>query len=274
MRPMSRIAGRTALAAAVGLLVMVVIPPGRASADTAGTVVGAQSGRCVDVPNASTTNGTQVQLWDCGGGSGQLWTSTSGKQFTVYGNKCLDASGRGTTNGTAVVIWDCNGQTNQQWNVNADGTVTGVQSGLCVDANGAATANGTKIILWSCNGQANQRWSQGTSTATGGPCDLYAAGGTPCVAAHSTVRALYSSYRGSLYQVRRSSDSATRNIGALSSGAADAASQDAFCSGTTCVVTVVYDQSGRGNDLWYQGSSAVPGSPQSKPAVATTESLS
>jgi hypothetical protein len=158
--------------------------------------------------------------------------------------------------------------------VNADGTITGVQSGLCLDANGAATANGTKIILWSCNGQANQRWTQATSTATGGPCDLYAAGGTPCVAAHSTVRALYSSYRGNLYQVRRSSDNATRNIGALGGGAADAASQDAFCAGTTCVVTVVYDQSGRGNDLWYQGSSVVPGSSQSRPAVATSESLS
>jgi hypothetical protein len=65
----------------------------------------------------------------------------------------------GTTNGTAVIIWDCNGQTNQQWNVNSNGTITGVQSGLCVDANGAATANGTKIILWSCNGGANQRWT-------------------------------------------------------------------------------------------------------------------
>ena len=26
-----------------------------------------------------------------------------------------------------------------------------------------------------------------------GPCDIYAAGGTPCVAAHSSTRALYSS---------------------------------------------------------------------------------
>jgi len=28
-------------------------------------------------------------------------------------------------------------------------------------------------------------------------CDIYAAGGTPCVAAHSTTRALYGSYNGS-----------------------------------------------------------------------------
>ena len=63
----------------------------------------------------------------------------------MYGNKCLDANGQGTTNGTKVIIWDCNGQTNQQWNVNSNGTITGVQSGLCLDANGAATANGTKL---------------------------------------------------------------------------------------------------------------------------------
>ncbi|WP_433087578.1 arabinofuranosidase catalytic domain-containing protein [Dactylosporangium sp. CA-052675] len=122
-------------------------------------IVGAQSGRCVDVPNGSTTNGTQTQLYDCWGGTMQRWTYTSSKQLTVYGNKCLDANGQGTGNGTAVIIWDCNGQANQQWNVNADGTVTGVQSGLCLDANGAGTANGTKIILWSCNGGSNQQWS-------------------------------------------------------------------------------------------------------------------
>jgi hypothetical protein len=122
-------------------------------------LVGGQSGRCIDVPNSSTTNGTQVQLYDCSGGSGQRWTYTSSKELQVYGNKCLDANGKGTTNGTTVIIWDCNGQTNQQWNLNSNGTITGVQSNLCVDANGAATANGTKLILWACSGAANQQWS-------------------------------------------------------------------------------------------------------------------
>ncbi|MFG6199658.1 arabinofuranosidase catalytic domain-containing protein [Nonomuraea sp. JJY05] len=122
-------------------------------------IVGGQSGRCVEVPNSSTANGTQVQLWDCGSGTNQRFTYTSGKSLQVYGNKCLDAYGQGTTNGTQVIIWDCNGQANQQWNVNSNGTITGVQSGLCLDANAAGTANGTKLILWSCNGQANQRWT-------------------------------------------------------------------------------------------------------------------
>jgi poly(3-hydroxybutyrate) depolymerase len=124
-----------------------------------GTIVGAGSGRCLDVPGASTANGTQVQLFDCQGGAGQRWTYTANRQLMVYGNKCLDANGRGTTNGTAVIIWDCNGQANQQWNINAGGTITGGQSGLCLDANGAATGNGTRLVLWSCNGGANQQWS-------------------------------------------------------------------------------------------------------------------
>ncbi|GAB3970950.1 hypothetical protein GCM10027615_28640 [Plantactinospora veratri] len=126
-----------------------------------GRLVGGQSGRCVDVPNSSTTNGTQVQLWDCSGGTNQQWTYTASKQLTGYGTKCLDANNAGTTNGTTVIIWDCHGGLNQQWNLNANGTVTNAQSGLCLDANGGATANGTKIILWSCNGGTNQQWSLG-----------------------------------------------------------------------------------------------------------------
>lgn len=125
---------------------------------TSKEIVGGQSGRCVDINDFSTTNGTQAQLWDCNAQTNQEWTPTSAKQLMVYGTKCLDAYNQGTTNGTAVVIWDCNGQANQQWTVNANGTITGVQSGLCLDATGAATANGTKLELWACDGGANQQW--------------------------------------------------------------------------------------------------------------------
>jgi hypothetical protein len=138
-----------------------VLPPGDTPPPPVGQqIVGEQSARCLEVPNSTTTNGTQMQLWDCGTATGQRWTHTAGRQLTVYGGtKCLDANGAGTSNGTQVIIWDCHGGTNQQWNVNSNGTITGQQSALCLDANGAGTANGTKIILWSCNGQSNQRWS-------------------------------------------------------------------------------------------------------------------
>jgi endo-1,4-beta-xylanase len=76
-------------------------------------IVGAQSGRCIDVPNASQTNGTRVQLYDCNGQTNQAWTLTSSKQLTVYGTRCLDAAGSG--NGSAVQIYSCNGQANQRF---------------------------------------------------------------------------------------------------------------------------------------------------------------
>jgi non-reducing end alpha-L-arabinofuranosidase len=95
-----------------------------------------------------------------------------------------------------------------------------------------------------------------------GPCDIYGNAGTPCVAAHSTTRALYGNYNGPLYQVRRASDGATTNINPLSAGGiANAAAQDSFCAGTTCVITVIYDQSGRGNNLTQAPGGGAAGGP-------------
>src|ERR1043166_3489368 len=94
------------------------------------------------------------------------------------------------------------------------------------------------------------------STASGatlsrppGPCDIYGAAQTPCVAAHSTTRALYASYNGPLYQVKRQSDGKTLDIGTLD-GYADVSAQDRFCANTLCVINRIYDQSGKGNHLY------------------------
>ena len=86
--------------------------------------------------------------------------------------------------------------------------------------------------------------------ATSLPCDIYGSAGTPCVAAHSTVRALFASYSGPLYQLTRASDHATHDVGVLSAGGyANAGDHDAFCNNTTCAITKIYDQSARHNDL-------------------------
>ena len=83
-----------------------------------------------------------------------------------------------------------------------------------------------------------------------GPCDVFSNGGTPCVAAHSLVRALFSAFNGSLYQVKRLSDNATLDVGLLAAGGfVDAQAQDEFCKGSPCVVQRIYDQSPFGNHL-------------------------
>jgi len=85
-----------------------------------------------------------------------------------------------------------------------------------------------------------------------GPCDIFARGGTPCVAAHSTTRAMYAVYSGPLYSVRRRLDNATTDIPAVAPGGpANASVVDAYCEGAAlgCTIAVIYDQSGHGNHL-------------------------
>lgn len=92
----------------------------------------------------------------------------------------------------------------------------------------------------------NQSYSQCRPSK---PCDIYAQGGTPCAAAHSTTRALYAGFNGALYQVQKASgqylDIPTVGFG----GIANSSAQDSFCAGTTCVITQIYDQSPNGNHL-------------------------
>ncbi|SHI58493.1 endo-1,4-beta-xylanase [Streptomyces sp. 3214.6] len=123
-----------------------------------GTIKSVGSGRCLDVPGTSTTDGTQLALWDCHGGTNQQWASTAAGELRVYGNKCLDAAGTGT--GTKVQIYSCWGGDNQKWRLNSDGTIVGVQSGLCLDTVAGGTANGTLIQLSSCSNSSNQRWTR------------------------------------------------------------------------------------------------------------------
>src|SRR4051794_1979697 len=95
-------------------------------------------------------------------------------------------------------------------------------------------------------------------TRAKGPCDIYTAANAPCVAAHSTTRALYASYNGPLYQVLRQSDGKTLDIGVVqpatspvsdAGGYANAAAQDAFCTNTYCWISIIYDQSPKRNHL-------------------------
>lgn len=126
--------------------------------DSTFTLKGANSGRCLDVPNGQT--GVQVQIYDCSGNAYQTITQTTAGELRVSGN-CLAANGDGTTAGTKLILWACNGKTSQKWWSRLDGSVVNRSNGLAIDVTNWATANGSPVELWTALGNATQRWSRG-----------------------------------------------------------------------------------------------------------------
>ncbi|MEV4413840.1 PQQ-dependent sugar dehydrogenase [Catellatospora sp. NPDC049609] len=116
------------------------------------------AGKCLDVRNGSSADGTQIQILTCNGAAAQTWT-VSGSTLRALG-KCLDVSGGGTANGTKIQLWTCTGGAAQNWTYqSSDQTLRNPQSGKCLDVSGNNSADGTIVALWTCNGGANQKWT-------------------------------------------------------------------------------------------------------------------
>jgi lysophospholipase L1-like esterase len=122
-----------------------------------GVVHSGISGKCLDVRNGSSTDGTPVQIYSCNGTSAQIWTAYPDGTLRAVG-KCLDATARGTANGTKIETWTCNGGANQVWQA-VNGGYRNPVSGRCLDDPASSTVDGTQLQLWDCNGQANQMWT-------------------------------------------------------------------------------------------------------------------
>jgi len=116
------------------------------------------AGKCLDVRNGATADGTPVQILTCSGAPGQQWTVTPGSTIKALG-KCLDVSGNSTANGARVQLWSCHGGANQNWQAAADGSLRNPPSGKCLDVSGGGSADGAVVNLWTCHGGANQKWT-------------------------------------------------------------------------------------------------------------------
>ncbi|MFB9451261.1 RICIN domain-containing protein [Dactylosporangium vinaceum] len=261
----------------IAVIAVTAWPSQAATAPTGGgvyTLASGASGKCIDVVGASTANSALLVQTACNvAAADQQWRAVaqaSGRFNLANGNggRCIDVPSSSTASGVQLQQYGCGDGTkvNQLWTFTASAVAAGkyviksVATGLCVSDKDGSTAGNNPIVQETCSDIARMQWSFNyvsgstsaptTSTGTRQPCDIYAAGGTPCVAAHSTTRALYAAYSGNLYQVKRASDSTTKNITPLAAGGvANAAAQDSFCAGTTCLITIIYDQSGKGNHL-------------------------
>jgi len=160
--------GRAAYVAAGSLLVgmLSVLPVSPAAAAT-GQISGL-AGKCVDVANGSSANGTAVQLYDCNGTAAQQWNVGSDGTIRALG-KCLDVSNNSTADGALIHLWDCVGGANQQWTVTAAKDIVNPAANKCLDVQGNNSANGTRLQIWSCSGGANQKWNAPTGSTTPTP---------------------------------------------------------------------------------------------------------
>jgi Alpha-L-arabinofuranosidase B, catalytic len=179
--------------------------------------------------------------------------STANYSYCVAGNQLTLApqTPSPTTMGTIVL---------EKGGATGTGGTTG--SGGATSSGGTTSTGGTSAGSGGAGGAAGSTaaggsaGTGGSTTVPQGPCDVYTAAGQPCAAAYSTIRALSTKYSGPLYQVRSGSSSqntgsggTTKDIGTTADGFADTATQDTFCSGTTCTISVLYDQSGNNNHL-------------------------
>jgi len=120
---------------------------------------------------------------------------------------------------------------------------------------GGATSTGGALSTGGVTATGGTTGAAGSTGSLKGPCDIYKEiDGQPCVAAHSTVRLLLSTYTGPLYQVRKGGSAsgtggATTDIGFTADGYADGAAQDTACGTSACTISKIYDQSGKGNHL-------------------------
>jgi hypothetical protein len=64
----------------------------------------------------ATTNGSQVILWPCHGGQGQVFQHRAdGSLFNPRSGKCVEIPNSNLTNGTRVIIWTCDARPKQTW---------------------------------------------------------------------------------------------------------------------------------------------------------------
>ncbi|WP_432972880.1 S8 family serine peptidase [Dactylosporangium sp. CA-233914] len=115
------------------------------------------AGKCVDVMNRLSNNGTPIQLYDCNNTPAQYWQLRSDGSVRALG-KCMDVTAAANQNGTKIQLYDCNGTAAQQWRVTAARQLVNVGSGRCLDVAGWSSANGNQLQLWDCLDQDNQRW--------------------------------------------------------------------------------------------------------------------
>jgi non-reducing end alpha-L-arabinofuranosidase len=184
---------------------------------------------------------------DDGGTGGGSSGSTTSSGIGGGGGDTSTNSGGGTSTGGGGAPGNSSSAVS-----NGSGTNSGTSTGATSTASSSVT---TRTSGTSTSATSTSSTSVATSTTV---CDVLKAAGNACAAAHSTTRLLVSSYTGPLYQVCKGAFTSgpnsctsgmTKDIGVVAGGYADSATQDSFCAGSTCTISIIYDQTTNANHL-------------------------
>ncbi|WP_299945816.1 ricin-type beta-trefoil lectin domain protein [uncultured Microbulbifer sp.] len=108
--------------------------------------------KCIEVTGGQSTNGANLQLWDCENRPGQRWSFSPDGTIRAMG-LCMGIDANDQFN---VQLQVCvPGSTSQRWAVDhRNGFIENSHGGLCLDVNrhtGGANANGENIDLFDCD---------------------------------------------------------------------------------------------------------------------------
>ncbi|GAE31969.1 RICIN domain-containing protein [Alkalihalobacillus hemicellulosilyticus] len=131
-------------------------------------LVNRNSGKLLEVVNAGTNPGDNVQQWERNFHPCQRWIIIQNSEgyyeiINRNSNQALEVFDWSSSNGGNVVQWTHLGGYNQQWTIErtSDGYYTLVNrySGKALDAYNRSLLNGGNIVQWDLNNDFNQQWN-------------------------------------------------------------------------------------------------------------------
>jgi hypothetical protein len=134
------------------------------------SLVGVESGRCIQIENGSLSRGAPAELGNCRPAAAQQFRLEPSSQAAGYyrirnleSGLCLDVEGVSIANGARIIQWSCGAGENQLWTfVDVAGgalRIAARHSGKVLDVPGHAIADGTHLQQWSYANQANQHFT-------------------------------------------------------------------------------------------------------------------
>ncbi|MDX3531436.1 family 43 glycosylhydrolase [Streptomyces sp. ID05-39B] len=138
-----------------------------ATTPTAYTIVNRNSGKCLDVENGNTADGTNIFQWSCTGGANQKWrvedmADDTSRLVNVATGKVMDTAGCSSADGADIRQWSWLNNNCQKSRLIYTGNdyvrIVNAATGKVADVTNCSGANGADVRQWSWLNNNCQQW--------------------------------------------------------------------------------------------------------------------